>query len=125
MNSKVVSVHGGEEQQIAHAFHYWKDGSTLLTYIPELVEESELPTPYVVALRSDGWWARNCLVFANHQDEAIERVLSALRYCAKHGYESEYGSEAAHIQEELDRGNIRISVRPYPLERIGKLDWSE
>lgn len=118
-----ISVDGTGESLLGHAFSFWKDGNDWRTFIPKL-DSPETAMPFVVAFKNDGWWPRSCMVFGSSAEDAINRVMISLRYCAEHDYQedSSFGHEEKRLLRDIESGELQLFVKPYSLEHIGGLN---
>lgn len=123
---KLTDVPTGEQLYADHAGKYW-DGRRHRSVFAALRDPASAQ-PYCVRISGHHWIPVNHLVHASSEDEALERCVETIRYCAEHQYQDpdprRLGPHVSHILEEMMAGQIFSTVQPIDKLVICHLEWA-
>ncbi len=109
-----------------HSQRYWKNGSTKILVYPELADPDSAK-PFIVRLRGEHYIPINELVYGANEDEARERLLAAMHWCAEHDDHNETNTYMKHRDirhlKELEAGTMWFEIEPLDITSIVSVDW--
>jgi len=104
---------------------YWRDGNTIMEVQVALKDPAQAK-PFVVRLSRKGWIPVNVIVMGADEDEAVDRLLAALRYCVEHEYDRDRAGldpQNRRILNEFNQGKLEVEAVHFNPFSIVKCDW--
>ena len=117
-----------------HAFTYWSDGNTEHAITPPLgldwsdeavvsvLDEYELPRPWVVQIGNKDYMACNVLLYAVSMGAAVMRIMQAIEVHLEKTYEHPLGTERCQkLKRGIMDGTYTVRIAPYNTEHISTI----
>jgi len=110
-----------------HSITYWRNGSTRIDVFPDLKDPGN-SKPFIVRIRGEHYIPVNELVYGADENEAKERLLAGLRWCAGHDYHESDGNpylqhRSIEYLKRLKNKTMWIEIEPLDITSIVSVEW--